>query len=62
MQMILIATLCKAGTLKPSVTSPKAVFSSTLLTVYLVVNLGRKLLEVASIDMNTKTFLFKPAK
>ena len=34
----------------------------SLLTVYLVVNLGGKLSEVASIDMNTNTFLFEPKK
>ena len=37
-------------------------FSSILLTVYLVVNWGGKLSEVASIYMNRNTFLFKHAK
>ena len=33
-----------------------------MLTVYLVVNSGGKLSEVASMDMNTNAFLSKPAK
>ena len=62
LQVILMETLSKSGTLKPSLTSPHAPFPSTLLTVYLVVNLGGGLSEVASIEMNTNTFLFKPKK
>ena len=62
LQVILIVTLCNSGTLNPSLTSPQAPFPSTLLTVYLVVNSGGKLSEVASIDMNTNTFLFEPKK
>ena len=62
LQGILIATLCNSGTLKSSLTYPQAPFPSTLLTVYLVVNSGGKLLEVASINMTTNTFLFVPKK
>ena len=60
--MILIAKLCKSGTIKHSLISQQALVSSTFLTVCLVVNFGGKLSEVASIEMNTNTFLFKPAK
>ena len=35
LQVILIATLCKSGTLKPILTSPQAPFPSILLTVFL---------------------------
>ena len=51
-QMILMATLCKSGTLKLSLTSPQGPFTSTLLTMYLVLNLGGKLSDMAYIDMN----------
>ena len=62
LQVILMATLYNSGTLNPSLTSPQAPFPSTLFIVYLVVNSGGKLSEVASVDMNTNTILFKPAK
>ena len=62
LQVILMATLCKSGALKPSLTYTQAPFLSTLLTFYLVVNSREKLSEVASIDMNMNTFLFEPKK
>ena len=60
--IFLMVTLCKSQTLKPSLTSHLTPIPSTLLTMYLVVNSGGRLSQVASIDMNTNNFLFKPKK
>ena len=53
LQMTLMATLCRSGTLNPSLTSPQAPLPSTLLTVYLHTNSGGKVSLSYSVDMNT---------
>ena len=60
--MILMATRCKSGILKPSLTSPFAPHPNSLLTVYLLVSTVGKVSVWGSVDMKTYTFFLAPAK
>ena len=62
LQMILMVTLCKSGTMKSSVTSPAGPNPKHLSHCVLGDQLVGKLSEVASININKNTFLFEPSK
>ena len=62
LHMILLATRCKSGILKPSLTLPVAPFPNTLLTVYFLVREDGKLSVCPWFEINMKTFLLAPAK